>query len=56
MDAVFKCTLERLKKTILEIDTRLIVDIRQYLPHFTPLKGEAVVYTTIDEALASKCS
>ena len=53
MDAVFKCTLVRLAKPILELDTPLMVDIRKYLPHFTPAKGEAIVYTTVDEALAS---
>ena len=53
MDAIFKCTLVRLVKPILELDTPLMVDIRKYLPHFTPAKGEAIVYTTVDEALAS---
>ena len=52
MDAVYKCTLARIKTPISELDTSLMVDIRQYLPHFTPKKGEAVVYTTVDEALA----
>ena len=34
MDAVYKCTLARLKTPISELDTSLMVDIRQVLAPF----------------------
>ena len=48
--AIFKCSSERQKKTMDEISSTLIEDLRRHLPHWAPTTGDKIIYTTVEEA------
>ena len=49
-EAIVKCTNERGNKSMDELTTTLVEDLRKHLPHWTPNTGDKIVYTTVEEA------
>ena len=53
--AIYKCAQNRLQRSIDALDSTLVEDLRQHLPHWTPSTGDKFVYTRshVEEAMSA---
>ena len=52
-EAMLKCSNERQRKPLDELNTTLVEDLGRHLPHWTPSTGDKIVYTTVEAGSAN---